>query len=931
MLLSDDWHAHSDLWEYFLPAFLSPSMLWSPYEAGGIPVFADPSSVLFYPLRHLFGQSQLSWSLYILTAFILIAVFSYLYFLKITDCVFCAVVGSLIFSLSHAVLAKIPHLTSLQGFIWFPLVLLTIEQLIDEPRVGWIFIGSLGTACLVLSGHTPHVVYMLYATGLYAFVACLATKAGVKSWLAVAGIFVFGVLLSAIHVVPLIEALGRLTRDQLSYDAFVGRSLSIGKFWVLAFHPGTFIDNDYREAPVYVGIGALFLAALSLTQVRQNWRIVFFGLMGLLAVLAALGRQTPVAGLLLELPLFDRGRNISRILFLYSFAIAVLSAFSLTYIRTKSYSWRTIVFVGVFLSALCVLSLYYGTQHEQLFEATIWSDQDTEYFRIMVDSHIRSLIGFQIGFVILLTLSLALIAWTESKIIKFSAVSLVLLIIGFDLVVNNQFGVKPQGIPFHLIPQQSMTENIHLAEIRKKIDAQHQRAGGIISHGKEALAFGVTSRLWKFHHLGTYSPIQLRNYHELFRIGNNGEVSPEYITFDQRGLDLAAVRYIWLPHEDITRNEAISKLGVTISAASRQRLVGHDDCNEVPKIPYRQRIYLAEPTLVQGIIFVGATRCGAELPQGTSIGSLLVHGRDGQTFEQPLRVGIETADRALGLNRVKERGGSHRPVTVFAEELRGDEGVLYSYVSRYNWPSAIDADYIEFELKGTQVSLLVDYITLIDAQGVQKPVDPLRSILADPRKWRFVKSIMTSRTTDRASDEVAEGEIQLDIYENLRALPRAWIAPAVRALKQGAIIDAIATSHFWDNSPFDPQEFALLEEGSAELPTGGGRGSAEVLLVSPTEIRVQTHTDGPAFLVLSDAWYPGWEAWLGDQKLKVYQADLALRLVAVPQGDHIVTFRFRPHSLVIGASISAATLIVLVLALLSTALRQYARLPASKR
>src|SRR5215207_1566278 len=57
--------AFTDLWDVFLPAFAAPYTLWSDYEYGGFPVFADPQSGHFYPVQQLFSRVFQSWTWYL--------------------------------------------------------------------------------------------------------------------------------------------------------------------------------------------------------------------------------------------------------------------------------------------------------------------------------------------------------------------------------------------------------------------------------------------------------------------------------------------------------------------------------------------------------------------------------------------------------------------------------------------------------------------------------------------------------------------------------------------------------------------------------------------------------------------------------------------------------------------------------------------------
>ena len=49
-------------------------------------------------------------------------------------------------------------------------------------------------------------------------------------------------------------------------------------------------------------------------------------------------------------------------------------------------------------------------------------------------------------------------------------------------------------------------------------------------------------------------------------------------------------------------------------------------------------------------------------------------------------------------------------------------------------------------------------------------------------------------------------------------------------------------------------------------------------------------------VVLTDAFYPGWEAALDGAPVAVLRANTAVRAVVVPAGDHVVEMRYRAHS-----------------------------------
>jgi uncharacterized membrane protein YfhO len=71
-------------------------------------------------------------------------------------------------------------------------------------------------------------------------------------------------------------------------------------------------------------------------------------------------------------------------------------------------------------------------------------------------------------------------------------------------------------------------------------------------------------------------------------------------------------------------------------------------------------------------------------------------------------------------------------------------------------------------------------------------------------------------------------------------------------------------------------------------------------------------------LVLSDVYYPAWQARVDGSPAHVEVADEALRAVAVPPGDHSVVFVYDSPALAIGATISALTVLGIVVVGLGT-------------
>ena len=87
--------------------------------------------------------------------------------------------------------------------------------------------------------------------------------------------------------------------------------------------------------------------------------------------------------------------------------------------------------------------------------------------------------------------------------------------------------------------------------------------------------------------------------------------------------------------------------------------------------------------------------------------------------------------------------------------------------------------------------------------------------------------------------------------------------------------------------------------------------SIEVEFVEDTANRVtlRARSATPALVVLRDAFYPGWVARIDGEEAPLQRANVAFRGVAMPSGDHIITFSFEPPLWRLGLWIAGLSLL----------------------
>lgn len=107
---------------------------------------------------------------------------------------------------------------------------------------------------------------------------------------------------------------------------------------------------------------------------------------------------------------------------------------------------------------------------------------------------------------------------------------------------------------------------------------------------------------------------------------------------------------------------------------------------------------------------------------------------------------------------------------------------------------------------------------------------------------------------------------------------------------------------------FDPRRHAVVE-GAGPSPSPGPcpRPAVRIAERSATSIAVETDSECPGFLVLTEPFAPGWRATLDGRPTPILPANGAFSAVFVPAGRHAVRRAYRPTALAAGAALSALT------------------------
>jgi hypothetical protein len=153
------------------------------------------------------------------------------------------------------------------------------------------------------------------------------------------------------------------------------------------------------------------------------------------------------------------------------------------------------------------------------------------------------------------------------------------------------------------------------------------------------------------------------------------------------------------------------------------------------------------------------------------------------------------------------------------------------------------------------------------------------------------------------------------IYENAQAYPRAWVVhdTAVESSPEKLFNRLGAPG-------VDPHRVALLAtplDVGLEPIQDGAPEEVTVDRYQPNRLELGVHARSRGMLVLSENFYPGWQASVNGHPARIYEVDGALRGIVINAGESHVVLDYAPGWLKAGAALTLAafggTLLALIL------------------
>ena len=880
--------------------------LWNPYIFAGMPLLASVYPGVLYPLNWLFAilPPVAAMNTVVILTYELAIIGSYFYARKIGSSRTGALIGASLFTLGGFMIVHLGHTSRIAAAAWLPWVLLALEHLYRNARWRWVMWGAVFLGLQFVAGEPQMTFNTALVCGVYVLFCLLLRRESAHRIRFLTHGFVMavcGALFSLALYLPARELQQQGARAQLDYNYFAAFSLPPQQ--LLAFIFPYFFGGGgiapYLQAPWgnsfwgetsvsvsagYTGLLGLMLALIAICRFRRNALICFWAVVAMLSLLLALGDYLPFGlnQLLYRVPVYNLFRGSYRHLLEYTFAVATLAGLGVTEIARLEWKTRKLIvtvisaLMGTVVGAIAILYCFWLDR----FPAA--GPRLKEFGQLSNPEAFVPILCFVAG---------AICLWLYARQPTLTTKALLIFIAIVDVATFGWF------FEWHNAKSDLITRLPDAATVKFiKSKESDLHAFRIVSQGAlpfsynyEALNFPNNSILRGLQSVNGYDVLQLERFKEIA-----GEMTAEGKVQDRsafglahRGLDLLNVKYFLRERNGASiAGREVSYEGIQFAETPINLKLARSD-------HFEAGVKAAPAT---EIAIISALANSADLADNTPLLKIKLHTTDQKIIARELLVGRDSSEWAHDRPDVKA-GAKHRRATVIesypAETFEG-----HRYLARIKFDRA-EIERIEIDFVAPNAEIIIARAALHDAvSGVSTQFD---SEELAPDRWRKLETF---------------GNVE--VYENLRLLPRVWLAKRIEVKPRNEVVQIIKTGAFSDGTSFDPQETALLELedfGGRQFspPPTGALDQAQVKITQYTaqRIRIETENPAPSFLVLSEMYYRGWDARIDGAKAPVYRVNHALRGLSLPAGKHQIEFVYCAPSLRTGVVYSIIGILLL--------------------
>ncbi|HXG58306.1 MAG TPA: YfhO family protein, partial [Thermoanaerobaculia bacterium] len=213
------------------------------------------------------------------------------------------------------------------------------------------------------------------------------------------------------------------------------------------------------------------------------------------------------------------------------------------------------------------------------------------------------------------------------------------------------------------------------------------------------------------------------------------------------------------------------------------------------------------------------------------------------------------------------------------------------------------------DVRGYQAMTFRPYV---ETYHLWSAVQPVWSNRVDDLSAPFLSFLNVRYAIANSESTAPDGWVKVagqpgsQLFENRRAIPRAFVPRRVRH----PYTAAQALGEMIGEKDFAERAWIYLPEGEGEdRPNGPGRVTVERRGLGGLFLRASM--DQAGWVVISEAGWRGWRAYLDGRPAELRTANHAFLSVLVPRGEHTLRLLYLPRSFVIGRAITIASIALL--------------------
>ncbi len=883
--------------------------LWTPLIFSGYPMLSMAQLGLAYPITwgYLFLPSPWAEEVYVLAPFLLGSIFTFFYLREIGRSRAASLLGGLSFAYGGMMASWLANGMMTNAVVWLPLILIAAERSRRRPFVACMPGVAAAYALSVLTGVGQGFVYVGVLALAYCCLLAVASheaemRGRLKPLVVVISGLSLGAAVGAFQVLESWQAVRLSIRRHLSYELYsqlsYGPKAAFQAYLVPIYH---YIETTPFVLPL-VTVFAVTSVVSAFRNRRRDARVIFWFLVSVVAWLLMLGPATPLHRLAFNIPVINGFRAPSRHTFELTFAASVLGAYGwdrlLAIVRDRRMlryqRYAMPLAVGILL--ICVVAGWCWLKTIPRLD-----------FNAPID--VNRLDKVYLAWKLLLLLLTLAAFWFCQRIEGLRTRRMVVLALLFVVCFAEPFvifsrwwgrftftasRVTSLSEPSRFLMKASPDENRVYTRVNVFAD-QYSMAPVLDPPNVTALA-GLNN-------VAGYEPLILQRYSRaLGNVWLDGSTpikgaKPNLSIFESKShvLDLLNTSFV------------VTYSNFEIAPASVVKTNGIDfDVFDFAPFSFTNGDLVLGAIHAEGdtLAVVSTMANSGAVADGTPVAHLTIEGRDNARVEYDLVAGRDTAEWAFERPDVL-RSVKHAAAPIFDE-------------TRDPGPPAFRAlRYLARVPLGRRMT--VKRVSIAALPGAP-PLRLWKASIFDTSTGKTSILLEASRLPHLGDDgrwqTVYEHRGAL-ILQNVRALPRAWLTPDAEFVDGEEALRRIEGT---SAAAFDPRRTALLEGPAPALEHSADgssfSGTAKIMKRTTSGLMVETASDRPSVLIVSEINYPDWIAWLDGRRTPIITADYLLRGVILPAGSHRIEMRYTARAARRGAWISVvATAMIMTLTL----------------